>query len=303
MSGDLLTARISSSIVLPSVIITGERRWRAALLIEMVTIPARIVGDLSEYHRFERQVIENLHHNTMTRMDMAWALAKLLKPNWSHGDQFNLEQGKDIGIRKLSKKIGKSHPWILETLSYLKEKEDVQAYLMRPDSKHSYIRDINRRSPEHLKNQFKKKVIEGEITDGSTIEELMRAVKRSPDKENELMEQSYTERMPGNLHKIHQLSPPIPENEVADITEEMTPEERARKAVKALNRKLLETTSLVGRVNEKINWNDIPPETLDMLNNTNKGLWNAFKIYMDLISAMWHRKVLEPQQEMDRLGE
>ncbi|KKM21400.1 hypothetical protein LCGC14_1635720, partial [marine sediment metagenome] len=48
------------------IIITGEMRVRAAIKKGLDKIKCKLITGLSEDERFERQVIENLHHNVLT---------------------------------------------------------------------------------------------------------------------------------------------------------------------------------------------------------------------------------------------
>lgn len=78
-------------------IVAGERRYRAALDVGLERIPA-IVRTLSDQHKLEISLIENLQRRDLTAIEIATAYAKLR-------DQFNLtpEQiGKQVGGRSAS---------------------------------------------------------------------------------------------------------------------------------------------------------------------------------------------------------
>lgn len=88
-------------------IVAGERRWRAAQLAGLVEIPS-IVRSLSDQHRLEVSLIENLQRRDLNPLETATAYMKLR-------DQFNmtLEQiGQHVG--------GKSVSAISNTLRLLK---------------------------------------------------------------------------------------------------------------------------------------------------------------------------------------
>src|SRR3989338_5939330 len=78
MAKSILTAGVINPIEVDKnlVIITGERRWRAAKIAGLKMVPVRII-DISEDKRFVRQVIENIHQNTMAPLDIAMALDKI----------------------------------------------------------------------------------------------------------------------------------------------------------------------------------------------------------------------------------
>ena len=86
-------------------IVAGERRYRAAKLAGLKTIPA-IVRTLAAQNRLELSVIENAQREDLNAIELATAYAKLKS-------QFNLSP-KEIGNR-----IGKSEASIMNTLRLL----------------------------------------------------------------------------------------------------------------------------------------------------------------------------------------
>lgn len=187
-----------------NIIITGESRWRSARMAGLTTVPCKVITVTPEV-RFRRQVIENIHQNSMTAFDTAKALAKML--NWIPGRQ--LEQGKDAGVRKLADELGKSKDWILQHLALLEESDEGLEYIKHPDAKYSYIREINSKAPEEIKDRLKRKVYAGEIKNRDTINEVIRAVKRDPEKTDDILNETYTGAAHEDIHKIQQISPPV----------------------------------------------------------------------------------------------
>lgn len=98
------------------VIVAGERRWRAAKRAGLSVIPA-IIRSISDQHRLEISLIENLQRRDLNPLETATALLKLR-------DQFNmtLEQ---IGVRL----GGKSVSAVSNTLRLLKLPKFVQLEL------------------------------------------------------------------------------------------------------------------------------------------------------------------------------
>jgi len=65
-------------------IITGERRWRAAKIAGLKTIPCVVIGGLSEEEKLERRLIENIHHEPLTDLEKGEAIKKLIElKGWS----------------------------------------------------------------------------------------------------------------------------------------------------------------------------------------------------------------------------
>ena len=98
------------------VIVAGERRWRAAVRAGLDRIPA-LVRTLTDQHRLELSLIENLQRRDLNVLETATAYLKLR-------DQFNLtldQIGKRVG--------GKSVSAISNTLRLLRLPDSVKAAL------------------------------------------------------------------------------------------------------------------------------------------------------------------------------
>jgi len=75
-------------------IVTGEIRWRAAIKAGLKTIPCVIWKD-GTHKRFERQVVENLHHHQLSDRDREAAIVKL----WRTGQYPTRQQlAKAVGL-------------------------------------------------------------------------------------------------------------------------------------------------------------------------------------------------------------
>ncbi len=86
-------------------IVAGERRYRAAKLARLDTIPA-IVRTLDAQNRLELSVIENAQREDLNAIELATAYAKLKS-------QFNLS------TKEISERIGKSETSVTNTLRLL----------------------------------------------------------------------------------------------------------------------------------------------------------------------------------------
>lgn len=110
-------------------IVAGERRWRAAGMARLSTVPA-IVRTLSSQHRLEVSLIENLQRRDLNPIETATAYLKLR-------DQFSmtLEQiGERVG--------GKSSSAISNTLRLLKLPKDVQEAVFRGEVSEGQVRPM-----------------------------------------------------------------------------------------------------------------------------------------------------------------
>lgn len=126
-------------------IVAGERRWRAAKIAGLKTIPA-IVRTLSGQHRLEVSLIENLQRRDLNPIETATAYLKLR-------DQFNmtLEQ---IGARV----GGKSISAVSNTLRLLKLPKKVQEAVFKGRVSEGQARPLIG-LPEEVADELLEKII------------------------------------------------------------------------------------------------------------------------------------------------
>lgn len=93
-------------------IVAGERRWRAAKMAEMKTVPV-VVKEFSDEQVMEIALIENLQREDLNAMEVAQAYEKLMQ-------QFKLTQ------EELAAKVGKSRPHVANFLRLLQLPPKVQ---------------------------------------------------------------------------------------------------------------------------------------------------------------------------------
>lgn len=98
------------------VIIAGERRWRAAKLLNLKEVPV-IIKDLSDVEVVQISLIENIIREDLNPIEEATAYKKLL-------NDFNLTQ------EEISKQVSKSRSSIANSLRLLNLDERIQGYLI-----------------------------------------------------------------------------------------------------------------------------------------------------------------------------
>ncbi len=98
------------------VIIAGERRWRAAKLLNLKEVPI-IVKELSDVEVVQISLIENIIREDLNPIEEATAYNKLL-------NDFNLTQ------EEISKQVSKSRSAIANSLRLLNLDERIQGYLI-----------------------------------------------------------------------------------------------------------------------------------------------------------------------------
>ena len=99
-------------------IISGERRWRAAAIAGLEMVPCLVAGegDLDAGRNTLTQLSENLQRSNLRLLDVAQALRRCL-------DETRLSQG------DLAKELGKSKSWVSKYLALLKAEGPFRAAL------------------------------------------------------------------------------------------------------------------------------------------------------------------------------
>lgn len=93
-------------------IIAGERRWRAAQMAGLATVPA-VVKKVTGSAKLELALIENIQRQNLDPIEEAFAYERLIK-------EFDLTQ------EEVSKKVGKSRSFIANTLRLLTLPEEIR---------------------------------------------------------------------------------------------------------------------------------------------------------------------------------
>jgi ParB family chromosome partitioning protein len=109
-------------------IVAGERRWRAARIAKMDTIPA-IIKDLTEKEFMEVALIENLQREDLNPIEEAEAYEKLIK-------EYNMTQ------EEISKIVGKSRPAIANSLRLLNLNDEIKKALINGDITEGHGRSL-----------------------------------------------------------------------------------------------------------------------------------------------------------------
>lgn len=94
-------------------LISGERRLRAATMAGFVTIPAVVKKVAKERDKLELALIENIQRENLNAIEEAFAYERLI-------DEFGLTQ------EEAAKRVGKSRPYISNTLRLLSLPEEIQ---------------------------------------------------------------------------------------------------------------------------------------------------------------------------------
>lgn len=220
MAESIITEGIINAIEVDKdfVIVTGERRWRAARIAGLKTMPVKII-EIGKDERFMRQVIENIHHDTMDHEDTANALVKLMNAYMKGVHGVNTfaggKQPEEEGIRWLAKKIGRSPGFIQERVDYVRDMSRELKKAVKAGLSPTFVRAI-KQAPEKYKQEIEERIIEGEFvaTDGAI--DLAVALKRERDNPKiikKLLDMDYSKYETDYQIKeaVAKISPPIHE--------------------------------------------------------------------------------------------
>lgn len=198
MAKSILTEGVINPIEVDTdfIIITGERRWRSAKEAGLTTVPCKVIPKISANERFMRQVIENIHHNTMSDWDTANALKKMIEVGFSPGEkpkQFTPKSGatKPTGISWLHERTGKSLGYISEKLDLLEASKPFQTAVRKGEIPTTNLR-VLRKTPEEYRPQIEQKILSGEFRTRDAGFEVVGALKRDPEKAEEILAQDYS---------------------------------------------------------------------------------------------------------------
>ncbi|MFU0801031.1 MAG: ParB/RepB/Spo0J family partition protein [Xylanivirga thermophila] len=143
-------------------LIAGERRWRAAQLAGLPTIPA-IVKNLDEKDIMAISLIENLQREDLNPIEQALGIKKLI-------DEYDLTQ------EQVADEIGKSRSAVTNILRLLTLSDEIQKFIMDGKLTPGHGRAILGLEDPNMRLQIAKKVIEDELNVRDT-ERLIKKIK------------------------------------------------------------------------------------------------------------------------------
>ena len=110
-------------------LIAGERRWRAATLAGLETVPVLVQVDVNDRLSLEQAVVENLHRVDLHPLEEAAAYQQLI-------DEF------DLTHEQVAQRVGKSRANVTNTLRLLQLGESAQAALVNGDLTAGHARSL-----------------------------------------------------------------------------------------------------------------------------------------------------------------
>lgn len=110
-------------------LIAGERRWRAAQLAGLKTIPA-LIRDVGEYKSLELALVENIQRQDLNPLEEAHAYASLI-------EDFELTQ------EEVAQRVGKDRSSIANYVRLLKLPEEIKESIQREELTMGHARAIS----------------------------------------------------------------------------------------------------------------------------------------------------------------
>ncbi len=127
-------------------IVAGERRWRASKLAGLEKVPV-LVRTLSDQHKLELSLIENLQRRDLNPLETATAYLKLR-------DQFNLK------LEEMSVRVGGKSPSVISNaLRLLQLPEDAKQALVERKISEGHARQILALDSDDAKKELLKRIV------------------------------------------------------------------------------------------------------------------------------------------------
>lgn len=151
-------------------IVAGERRWRAARLAGLKTVPI-VVKDYSNIEVMEIALIENLQRQDLNAIEEAIAYKSLIEEH-------------EMTQEEISEKIGRSRPAIANTLRLLNLPEEIKEFVVQGKLSAGHARAILSVQDKKKQIEIALKVIEQQLNVRDIEKLVMQKEKKEPSKES-----------------------------------------------------------------------------------------------------------------------
>ena len=160
-----------------NIIVTGEMRWKAAKKAGLKTITCKIIDVFGE-DRSRRQLVENFCRTDLTQWEYAQFLKKYMK-----------SVGQLISNKKLGEKLNISETSVKKWKALLEASEPMKKAVKKGMSNEipMAIKYIDNK----IKSKLEDKIIKEKIPYRNVMQ-ITAAIKRTPDKANEILKEDYS---------------------------------------------------------------------------------------------------------------
>jgi len=142
-------------------LVAGERRWRAAQRVGLVTIPA-LVRDASDRESLEQAIVENVHRDDLNPLEEAAAFYRLI-------DDFGLTQ------HQVAVRVGRSRPSVANALRLLQLPDGVQQMIMDGALGAGHARALAGLGDRQLVERLATRVVDDDLS-VRQVEDLVRSL-------------------------------------------------------------------------------------------------------------------------------
>lgn len=139
-------------------LVAGERRWRAAKIAGMRTVPA-IVRSVKEQQKLELALIENIQRQDLNPIEEGRAYKKL-------ADEFNLTQ------EQVAKKVGKSRPQVTNFIRLIELPLEIQEAVASGEIPYTQARTLLALDTPRAQLKLFKKIVRDKMTVRDTEESV-----------------------------------------------------------------------------------------------------------------------------------
>ena len=147
----------------------GERRWRAAKIAGLTVIPA-ISKEYDDRSMAEMALVENLQRKDLNPVDEGMAYRKLM-------DEYGLTQ------ENISKKVGKSRPYVANMVRLLDLPEEVKDFLSKGQLTAGQARPLLGLESDAEKVQLARRIVKEGLS-ARKVEDIIREGKEPKKKED-----------------------------------------------------------------------------------------------------------------------
>lgn len=144
-------------------IVAGERRWRAAKLAGLTTVPVVIKDSTTPQGMLEMAIVENVQREDLNPIERALAYKRLI-------DEFGL------GTNEVAKRVGKSAPTVSNTIRLLSLPDAIKDALVAGVITEGHVRPLISLGDSRLMLDLFKKILKDNSTVRQT-EEMARQAK------------------------------------------------------------------------------------------------------------------------------
>lgn len=162
-------------------LVSGERRWRASLLIGLNNIPA-IVKDYTDRQMMEIALVENIQREDLNPIEEAQAYNQMM-------EEFSMTQA------DVAKKVGKSRSTIANVVRLLKLAPKIQMYVSRGTMSMGHARALLSLESNELQTNAAEYIIKNNLSVRKTEKYVNRLKEKSKEDESNSTKQKKQEKL------------------------------------------------------------------------------------------------------------